>query len=85
MGAALPYNFPHFKISNDMPTDAGMRTVVRGLKNGHSAGATKMRAKHIKGWLDKIQRKETAARETPGREGADPGGGRKWQIFVKLI
>jgi hypothetical protein len=34
MGAALPYNFLHFKIFDDMPTDSEMRTVVRGLKNG---------------------------------------------------
>ncbi len=51
-GVALPYNFPHFKISDDMPTDSEMRTVVRGLKNGQAAGATGMKAKHIKGWLD---------------------------------
>ncbi len=44
-----------------------------------------MRAEHIKGWLYKIQNEEKAARETPGREGADPGVGCKWQIFVKLI
>ncbi len=44
-----------------------------------------MRAEHIKGWLNKIQRNEKVASETPGREGADPGAGRKWQIFVKLI
>jgi hypothetical protein len=85
MGAALPYNFLHFKISNDMPTDSEMGMVVTGLKNGQAAGATGMRAEHIKGWLDKIQRKEKAARETPGREGVDPGAGRKWRIFVELI
>jgi hypothetical protein len=85
MGAALPYNFLHFEISDDMLTDSEMHMVVRGLKNGWAAGATKMRAEHIKGWLNKIQRNEKVASETPGREGADPGAGRKWQIFVKLI
>jgi hypothetical protein len=74
MGMALPYNFLHFKISNDMPTDSEMHTVVRRLKNRRATGATRMRAKHIKGWLDKIQRDEKAARETPSREGADPRG-----------
>jgi hypothetical protein len=34
MGAALPYNFPHFEISNDMPKDSEIHMVVRGLKNG---------------------------------------------------
>ena len=31
-----------------------------------------MKAKHIKVWLDTIQREEKAARANPGRE-ADPG------------
>jgi hypothetical protein len=44
-----------------------------------------MRAKHLKGWLDEIQRNEKAARENPGREGADLGAGCKWWIFVELI
>jgi hypothetical protein len=61
-----------------------MQKVVGGLWNGRAAGATGMKAEHIKVWLNKIQRKEKAARENPGRE-ADLGGGRKWQIFVKLI
>ena len=47
MGAALPHNFPHFKISNNMPTDSEMQMVVRGLKIGQATGATRMRAKHI--------------------------------------
>jgi hypothetical protein len=85
MGAALPHNFPHFKISNNMATDSEMRTVVRGLQNGQAAGATRMRAKLFKGWLDEIQHGEKAARENPGREGADPEAGCKWRIFVELI
>jgi hypothetical protein len=34
-----------------------------------------MKAKHIKVWLEEIQRKDKAAMENPGRE-ADPGAGR---------
>jgi hypothetical protein len=67
MGEALPFNFPHFKISDDMPTDSEVRTVVRGLRNGRAGGATGMKAEHIKVWLDKIPREEKAARENPGR------------------
>ncbi len=84
MGEALPFNFPHFKISNNMPTDSELRKVVGGLRNGRAAGATGMKAEHIKVWLNKIQRKEKAAMENPDRE-ADPGAGCKWQIFVELI
>jgi hypothetical protein len=31
MGEALPFNFPHFKISDDMPTDSEIQKVVGGL------------------------------------------------------
>jgi hypothetical protein len=44
-----------------------------------------MKAKHLKGWLDKEQHEEKAARENSGRVGADPGLGRKWRIFVEMI
>ncbi len=84
MGEAFLFNFPHFKISNDMPTDSELRKLVGGLQNGQATGATGMKAEHIKVWLDKIQSKEKAARENPGRE-ADPGAGCKWQIFIELI
>ncbi len=33
MGAALPFNFPHFVIPDDMPTDEEVQKVVRGLQN----------------------------------------------------
>jgi len=48
MREALPFDFPHFEISNDVPTDSELRKVVRVLKNGRAGGATGMRAKHIK-------------------------------------
>ncbi len=84
MGKALPFNFPHFKISDDMPTDSEIQKVVGGLRNRQVTGATGMKAKHIKVWLDKIQCDEKTVRENPSWE-ADPGAGRKWQIFVDLI
>jgi hypothetical protein len=77
MGAPLPFNFPFFEISGNMPTDSEVRMVVWGLKNGRAGGAKGMKAEHLKGWLDKVQHKEKAARENPGRVGADPGLGSK--------
>ena len=56
--------------------------MVRGLQNGRAAGATGMKAEHLKGWLDAIQREEKAAEEDPGRESTL---GDKWQVFLKLI
>ncbi len=75
IGKALSFSFPHFEISDDMPTDSELRKVVGGLWNGWATGATGMKAKHIKVWLEEIQRKDKAAMENPGRE-ADPGAGR---------
>jgi hypothetical protein len=54
MGEALLFNFPHFKISDNMPTDSELRKVVGGLWNGQAAGATWMKAEHIKVWLNEI-------------------------------
>ena len=76
MGEALPFNFPHFKISNNMPTDSEIRKVVGGLRNGQAIGATGMKAEHIKVWLEEIQREVKAAIKNHGRE-ADPGAGHK--------
>ncbi len=84
MGEALQFNFPHFETSNKMPSDSELQKVVGGLRNGQATGATGMKAEHIKVWLNKIQCNKKAVRENPGRE-ADPGAGRKRQIFVELI
>jgi hypothetical protein len=81
MGEALPFNFPHFEISDDMPTDSEIRKVVGGLRNGQAGGATGMKVEHIKVWLDEIQREEKAAMENHGTE-ADPGAGHKWRISL---
>ncbi len=59
-----------------------MRKVVRGLKNGQAPGATGMKAKHLKEWLDAIQRKEKAVEEDPGHELTL---GDKWRVFIELI
>ncbi len=59
-----------------MPTDSEIRKVVGGLRNGQAGGATKMKANHIKVWLEEIQREVKAAIKNHGRE-ADPGAGHK--------
>ncbi len=59
--------------------------MVSGLKNRQAAGATGMRAEHVKTWLSNFWHKEKVAGENPGRI-ADTGDlGKKWQIFVKMI
>jgi hypothetical protein len=52
MGEAFPFNFLHFEISDNMPTDSELRKVVGGLQNGQATGATGMKAEHTKVWLN---------------------------------
>ncbi len=82
LGPPLPYNFPSFAIVDELPSDAKVRKVVRGLRNGRAGRATGMKAEHLKGWLDAVQPEEKVAEEDPGRESTL---GDKWRIFVKLI
>jgi hypothetical protein len=82
LGPPLPYNFPSFAIPDDLPLDSKVPKVVRGLKNGQATGATGMKAKHLKGWLDAIQRKEKAAKEDPGCKSTLSD---KWRVFIELI
>jgi hypothetical protein len=84
MGAPLPFNFSYFVVPDGLPTDDKVRKVVRGLQNRQAAGATGMKAEHLKGWLDAIQHKEKVARENPGGVGSSELG-TKWQIFLGLI
>jgi hypothetical protein len=85
MGTPLPFHFPHFAIPDGVPTDDKIQAVVLGLKNRQAAGATGMRAEHVKTWLSYIWHKEKVGRESPGKT-VDTGELRqKWQIFVGLI
>jgi hypothetical protein len=85
MGTSLPFNFLYFEIPDGIPTNKEVRAVDLGLKNGQAAGATGMRAEHVKTWLSDIRHKEKVARENPGRI-ADTGNlGKKWRIFVEMI
>jgi hypothetical protein len=84
MGAPLLFNFPYFKVPDGLPNDDKVCKVVRGLQNGQAAGATRMKAEHLKGWLDAIQHKEKVARENPGGVGSSELG-TKWRIFLGLI
>jgi hypothetical protein len=50
MGTSLPFNFLYFEIPDGIPTDEEIRAMVSELKNGQAAGATGMRAEHVKTW-----------------------------------
>ena len=54
----LPININPAPIPDGVPTDSEVRDAVGELTNGRSGGASKMRAEHMKEWLQGIQRKE---------------------------
>ncbi len=50
-GDPLPINLTPVKINDDALSDSELRQVVSKLTNGRAAGASGMRAKHVKEWL----------------------------------
>ena len=54
-GDPLPIDVDRIEINNNAPLDVEIRTVVSELSNGHAAGASGMRAKHVKEWLRGIR------------------------------
>jgi hypothetical protein len=57
--------------------DSELRALVGKLRNGHAAGATGMKAEHIKEWLGDMRREEVEV----GVEGI----GDRWRLFVALL
>jgi hypothetical protein len=78
-GNPLPINVTPVEISNDTPTDGELWQVVGELTNGQAAGASGMRAKHVKEWLNEVQWEED-----PEGCGVD-GAGDNWRLFVRLV
>ncbi len=76
-GWALPINANPTVIPDGPPMDSEIREAVVKLQNGHAAGATGMKAKHLKGWLRDVKREEAV----DGEEGA----GSCWRLFGSLI
>jgi hypothetical protein len=75
-GDPLPINATPVEISDDPPTDGKLRQVAGELTNGQAAGASGMRAKHVKEWLNGVQREVD-----PEGHGVD-GAGDNWRLFV---
>jgi hypothetical protein len=78
-GNPLPINVTPVVINDDVPTDGELRHVASKLTNGRAAGASGMRAKHVKEWLHGMQREED-----PEGHGID-GAGDNWHLFVQLV
>ena len=78
-GEPLPINIAPVAINDDVPTDGELRGVVGELTNGRAAGASGMRAEHVKKWLRDVRREEDP--EGPVAVGA----GDNWRLFVQLV
>ena len=65
-------------VRDDTPTDGEIRTAVSELSNGRSAGASQMRAEHLKFWLQGMREEEES-------EGTNTTSGDKWRALTKLV
>ena len=64
-------------VPDAAPTDSELRAVVGKLCNGRAAGATGMKAEHLKEWLRDMKREEA--------EDGVEGIGDRWWTFVTLL
>ncbi len=78
-GDPLLINVAPIEINDDVPSDGELREVVGKLNNGRVAGASGMRAAHVKKWLHDVQREED-----PEGQGAENAGDR-WRLFIWLV
>jgi len=68
------------EIWDDTPDEEELRAAVGELTNGRRAGASRMRAEHLNGWL-KGARLEEKLKTGP----ANVGAGEVWEALVKLV
>ncbi len=78
-GKPLPSNTDPVEIDDDTPSDGELRVAVGELTNSRAAGASGMRAKHVKAWLSDMRREED-----PKDQGAN-GAGDNWRLFLRLV
>ncbi len=55
----MPINVSPSDVPDEAPLDSEPKMVVGQLPNGPAAGATGMKAEHLKEWLGDIKREET--------------------------
>jgi len=75
-GDPIPINIDPFAINDEIPTDAEVREVVRGLRNGRAGGVSGIRAEHMKQWLQDVMTEE---------EKGTVGLRDKWRVFLDLV
>jgi hypothetical protein len=78
-GEPLPINIDPTPIPDGVPTNSEVREAVGELANGRSGGASKMRAEHMKEWLQEIRREED-----PKTAIGNQGAGDAWRLLMRL-
>ncbi len=73
----MRFNVDPAPVPDVAPTDSELRAVVGHLRNGRAAGATGLKAEHIKEWLRDMKREEA--------EDGVEGIGDHWRMFVTLL
>jgi len=73
----MRFNVDPSEVPDAAPTDSELRAVVGKLQNGCAAGATGMKAEHLKEWLADMKLKEA--------ENGVEGIGDCWQAIVTLL
>jgi hypothetical protein len=79
-GEPLPINIAPISIPDGTPTDLEVWDAARDLTNRCSSGTSKMRAEHIKEWLQGIQ-KEEDLQQNMGNHGV----GDSWCLLMRLV
>jgi hypothetical protein len=79
-GEPLPININPTPIPDGVPTDSEVRDAVGELTNGRSGGASKIRAEHMKEWLQGIRREED-----PKTAIGNQGAGDAWRLLMRLV
>jgi hypothetical protein len=67
-------------IRDDTPDEGEIRAAVAELTNGRSAVVSRMRAEHLKGWLNGAK-----LEENPKTGPANVGAGADWEALVQLV
>ena len=70
-GDTVRINVQPYDVRDDVPADAKLRSVVRGMRNGRAGGASRMRAEDLKEWLRGIEEEE---RDGGNKEQGTDGG-----------
>jgi hypothetical protein len=77
-GMPLPICVDPAPVNDAAQTDGVLRMVVGQLQNGRAAGATGMKAEHLKEWLANVKQEEP-------EDGGVERLGNQWQLFVTLL